>query len=496
MPVHQTPAAPSQQTTQEDFLNHLADKIIENGSEMDWITNIIQRNAISIDGLIEADIFGSLSDFKENYPSASTLDKFEILKAYLENKTHYTNDNITYDIKNIVAPLIAWSEYHEEFDRTLDSAIVKEKMAKRVSWLVQLNPNTKPIYDALTELNILIYMEKNLVAENENAKAWINETKQKLYSEYNVIRFQSSVSMFLTGAYSLKRLLQREVASILSFINSTRSLISSFAQINSLRQAIKTTSLTFFTGIEPTIALGELALLPYRLLLTVLRESAALSSKLLHIALRKITPNNTPSLLLLNALTFGFEIVAISLATHYFQISTLFLLGLQIFPQSWNYTFIAQMVIGISAIELVAGVSYGLYNKITAWLRPDNSTSPQLEPEAGYNGSHNNSSTPTVAPDSVDNAINPEQRKKLIRLLMLEKNTVANSSTLRPDEKQEKSQELQEELTRLYNKSPYILSQFDKALIQGKQIDGFGLSATNDSEHEDDNRDTFKSNAI
>lgn len=144
----------SNQVVESAYMLSLMDKIVENGSDLDWVNNIMERNTISIKTLIEADVFGDRSDFAEDYPNATALTKAAILKAFLENKESFEEKEIKCNPKEIANLLQGFMDNAEVFDRALDTAILKEKLAGRVSWLVHLNANTKPIFLALCRLDI------------------------------------------------------------------------------------------------------------------------------------------------------------------------------------------------------------------------------------------------------------------------------------------------------------------------------------------------------
>jgi len=483
-PSNNTPEA--SQFSESDFLSNLKDKIVEDGSKMEWINSIVQRNAISINALIAADIFGNLSDFRDDYPETSALVHIQILKAYLENKNNCTVDDIKYNVKNITSPLVGWLEHHESFDRTLDSAIVKEKMAKRVSWLVQLNANTKPIYNALFKLNVLNYMENALGESNlqdKRLEKWIQNSKQNLFKNSNLMRYEvvAPHSLF-TGAYSFKRLLQNEIAELQRLAKKFKEMVIDISKVDSFSGILYSLISSLVFGLSFTIRMGKLALLPSRIAITAIRESASLCSKLLYRGMAAIMPNHTPSLLALKLLTLGVQITALISLASYFQVSMILLLGWQTFPESWSYGFIGPMSLGIAATELAAGIGLMAYNTVNSWLHSiiNHNSAPQTEPDF----------MPTQA-----STISPTQRDKLIRLLTREKMAVTSNVALEQADKTEKFQQLDDEIRGLFNRSnPYVLSQYDKDLIKEKDVDGFDLDGSIAPDQTTDTDNNLRSN--
>jgi len=480
------------QISQNDFLDNLKNKIVEDGSKMEWVNSIIQRNAISIKALIEADVFGTLSDFNDDYPGANTHVRIQILKALLENKEYCKVDGIEYNVKNITAPLNSWLEHHENFDKTLDTAIVREKFAKRVSWLVQLNANTKPIYDALYTLSVLNYMEEALKESNlqpqklEELRKWISDSKKTLFKNSSLIQKEAVAPYSLfTGAYSFKRLFQYEVEKIKILTQSFRENINRINQINSFSGILSSVFSSLNFGLSSTVRLGMLALLPSRILITAIREGASLCSTLLYRGMSSISPNYRPSLLSLKLISFGFHLAILMSLISYSQAPIMLMLGFQAFPQNWTFGFISQMTLGIAATQLAAGIGFRSYNNVKSWLDPIAHTQNTLQTEP--------ESTSTQAP-----AISPAQRQTLIRLLMLEKSNINSNTELTQDDKKTKAIQLNNEIRDLTDQSkPYILTQYDKDLIKAKDTNGFDLGGNIDLGQEDSNTNhNLRSTAI
>lgn len=467
------------EVTEQVFLAKLHDAIVPGGSEMEWVKQIVDRNKISIDSIIDSDTFGNLSSFSEAYPKATELTKAKILKAYYENQSEYLENGVNYPVKDIVVMLEGFKQRPENFDRALDSAILVEKMAKRVSWLVHLNADTQPIFNTLFYYTLLLKIERinqNLSAD-EALRSWINEEKQKLFKAESIEYKKAPLFSFLTGNRSIKQLLQQEVARIVNLAkfvkDSMLGSIESTGQYPSLAGSLQ-------KGLRFVIQLGNIALLPNRLILTSIRESSYFLRMGVNHAFNWLMPNHPRSQAFVQAFTLGVQIALLSTGISYFNISWRMILNLQLFPSSWSWGMIGNMALGYAGLDFSAA----LIRKGTSWIhdlftgadsttqdeRPAPVVENDVEAQLSVEPSDEKVNTASVKAVQQQTPMADDLRNKLIRLLFEARQS--------PETYQTTNQAMHQETIKLMNKAePYYLSDVDKAIIHQKGLDQeFGLA--------------------
>lgn len=480
----------SDEGSEQLFLVNLLNAIVPGGSEMEWVKQIVERNKISIDIIIDRDTFGNLSSFDVTYPKATELTKAKILKAYLENQSQYVENGVSYPVSEILELLEGYKQRPENFDRALDSAILQEKLAKRVSWLVHLNADTQPIFNTLFHYTLLLKIQRIneclAVEGNESQKvdgdlkSWINEEKQKLFNIAGIDYKSAPGYSFLTGNRSIKQLLQQEVARVVNLLKFAKDSIMGFSEDTG---HYPNYSRSLLRGVLFVIQLGNIALLPNRLILTSIRESSYFLRLGVNRIFNWLMPNHPQSQAFVQAFTLGAQIALLFSGIRFFNLSWRMLFNLQFFPSSWSWGMIGNIMSGYAAFDFLAivlrkGISWAhdLFigaETTTQDHRPAPVEQDDVEappPSAEVEPSHEKVNTARANATPQQTPMADDLRTKLIQLLFEARQSSETDQTT--------NKKLNQETLRLMRKDePYYLSNIDKAIIHQKGLDKvFGLA--------------------
>lgn len=444
---------PQQEDLNKQFYDSLLDKIIENGKTQTWLKGLIDRNQVTIDALIENDTFGSLSDFKELYPNASTKDQVYILKGFLSKEKNYGQ----YHIDELTSALMGWMDNHVGFEHSLDRALLDEKLARRISWSVDLSNNTKALYDMLSRWQILHKLATMQQASNLNdakLKEWIKSEQQNLFNKINDANIAPTNEFaFLFGSRSFAYFFQKEIRHLKSIFTTFLGSVNDIANTRAIDDALKSFILALAVGYLSTVKAGLFFLLPYRLAITTLRESSFHLSKYFYKAADYLVPEARIRRSTLQFAALALQVSAIIFGMSYFQLPWMLLMGLQLFPQSWTYGFIGKLILSISAATLASGALYGVGKAVVSYVKQW--WSP-------------------ASPAAQQEPLSTSQRQRLMIALNQYRANLAADSSLEEADKQSKSKTLNSEIQQLFRQDqPYFLSQFDKEIIRQRNVTGF-----------------------
>lgn len=431
--------------TAEQAVNTILKNIALQGDTRPWLLEYAQRNAVTLQGLIENDTFGPLSDFDDENPAPSAIEQARILKAFLTN-----TDYADYDVLAITGLLNDFTKNLEQQARSLDNILMTAQLHREEVWGTQLPRTISIQLNALNTIQISNQIERMLntledSGDKASLKAWVARQRTQIANATYSSVGQSEIVYLLLGASQLSKFIRNETNRLTNFFNRTYNRIMSISDFNLARSSLVGLLLD---GLLFSINLGLICLLPYRLMLTLAREARYLVSSGLRYLSEAFLPQAIRPATNLIASVAGLGVL-ISLV-HYLDPSLGMILGLQLFPETWSWPFIGSIALGFSAAELGLGLALGLAKKCYTYL-------PQRS---------ENNAEPIEPPDnSVATALNPGQKQQLLRLLVPERGNLNTNESMAAEKKQKKSDKITTEIAALMTAEPYILSKLDKKLL-------------------------------
>ncbi|HKY69944.1 MAG TPA: hypothetical protein VJ205_03515 [Gammaproteobacteria bacterium] len=475
----------------------ILDKIADNGRNQFWLKDWAQRNSVTISTLIANDVFGSLSDFPEKYPDATLADKLNILQAYLDKKSLST-----FDVTDITMRLTGWCDLEERL-RNVENALFSAQWQRSCDWSQHLTLSAGNWVEILCQMQILDVMENMLdqeaaLKEKDEMQAmiaWFFDKREALLNTGFPLQtrvINGEVEFALLGSNQFSKFFRTEINILRVLWQTTMARISDIA-------AGRVSSI-FGVAIDSAwfvIRLGLMALLPYRLLVTALRE-------LEHFIDRRLWPRLLPNVRVFLTLPyFVSKIVVFALAIHYFNIPLLLFFGLQIFPYSWTWGLIGKIALGFGSLEVLSGAVYGIAKKLTVWWQdpvrarrlgaevsspadaPSSTRVVEVENEEDLGSSRQGSEeSPSLRDGIMDDSSelnvvlsSQSDREALTRILMRYQLVLGVDPSINEAEKTEKRKTVATELGKLRGVEPYRLSRLDDGLIQEKKHGEMALPA-------------------
>ncbi len=456
-----------------EALQNIKNQIVSLPHQGPWLTDFIQRNQVAIQSLIENDAFGALSDFDAARSAPSRLDQVKIVLAFLRGEQLCLGHNV----RTIMDSLNQFVNNTVDQQRTLDNRLLGAQMHREAAWSIQLPVSLSLQLKALNQIQILNQLEHMLNAiESESAAS---PEKQRLIREIHHKRAQIVLGVehvpvaqdlyYILGAGQLSQFFRKEIQRILAVYNRTHERIHRIADQN-LRQNFMPHAIwhEFKNGIDFAVDLGLTFLLPYRLGLTLVRESVRLAEIAINYVINYVLSQILPERLLnlrmpiilplakwlakffLSYKLFGWAFKAVKHYTgHQFTLQQT--LGWQIFPASWSWNFIGMLAASFSLVEVGLGIALKLARKIGGFFRPE-----MVQPEV----------LSPVMPIPTGIALNSEQKRRLLILLMRENQALGSNYEIPETEKAELRKTIGAEQVKLNAASGlYFLSVFDKQLL-------------------------------
>ncbi len=457
-----------------EALQNIKNQIVSLPHQGPWLTDFIQRNQVAIQALIENDAFGALSDFDATHLAPSRLDQVKIVLAFLRGEQLCLGHNV----RTIMDSLNQFVNNTIDQQRTLDNRLLGAQMHREAAWSIQLPVSLSLQLKALNQIQILNQLEHMLNAiESESAAS---PEKQRLIREIHHKRAQIVLGVehvpvaqdlyYILGAGQLSQFFRKEIQRILAAYNRTHEHIRRIAE----QDLISRNFINNFIwdplrhGIDFVLELGLTFLLPYRLGLTLVRESVRLAEIAINYVINYVLSQILPERLLnlripkiltlakllarffLNYKLFGWAFKAVKHYTgHQFTVQQT--LGWQIFPASWSWNFIGMLAASFSLVEVGLGIALKLARKIGDFFRPQIVQPEVLSP---------------AMPIPTGVALNSEQKRRLLTLLMRENQALGSNHEIPEIEKAELRKTIGAEQVKLNATSGlYFLSVFDKQLL-------------------------------
>jgi hypothetical protein len=444
--------------TAEQAVTTILNNIQLNGALRPWLLEYAQRNAITIQSLIENDTFGPLSDFDAENPAPSAIEQARILKAFLTYSEY-----AVYDVLAITGLLNDFTKNIEQQARSLDNILMTAQLHREEVWGTQLPQSISIQLNALNTIQIFNQMERMLNAlenseDKANLKVWVARQRTQIANTPYSKVGQSEIVYLLFGASQLSKFIRNETNRLTQFFNRTYNRIMSISDFNLTRSSLVGLLLD---GLLFSINLGLTCLLPYRLALTLAREVRYLVNSSLRYLSEAFLPQAIRPATNLIASIAGLGILYYLFG--YLQLSWGMILGVQLFPETWSWSFIGSIALKFSVTELGLGLTLGLAKKCYAYSqqRCENNVEPIEPPSVDFSLQLDNH----PAPESLPTALNPEQKQQLLRLLVPERGNLNTNESMAADKKQKKSDKITTEITTLMTAEPYFLSKFDKKLL-------------------------------
>jgi hypothetical protein len=493
MSVSNTPSA---LLTAEEAVQKIQNNILSNAQPHVWLTQYVQVNQVTLSTLIENDTFGDLSEFDEENPAPEPIEQVKILKAFLKKE----NQCGPHDVKAITTLLKGFIERTVDQQRVVDNLLLQAQLRREERWGVSL-PTTTTLDVQLYALNIIQILNKmermldSIEQETQDKtelKNWVSQQRTQIANNPFAFRNPANVinlPYFMAGADQISKFVRKEIQAVLDLYTSTRAKISKISEFspraffqpdrrfdNIFRDTLRYIAKRFVDATKFTfnllddggffaLRIGLLALLPYRLALTLCREVNHQVGKGVRFVANKFLPERFRWVAKIPELVAWY--ILASYYAPYFSMSMI--LGLQFFPKSWGWDFIGKLALGFSASELLLGTTLAI-GKFCKRVWDNRRAAAQLVPVP----------VPVVlvpapllapAANDIGIALNPEQKKKLQLLLMRENMSVDANQEISAEKKAKKKGKIGEEQTRLYDTTTaYTLSKLDKKLL-AKQAD-------------------------
>lgn len=461
----------------QDAVKRACNNIIHNGANMDWVNSFADRNAVSIAGIIEQDIFGDLGDFKEAHKNATFADKISILKAFLEHTAL-----AGFNVQEITQSLNDFMRQQDIRERQLESSLFNEQLQRRVPWATKLPISLQAPLFMLDRIQILNHMEKMIDDSPEKdsfpeVKNWITQKRHGIATQTVVHAYESEIGYLLGGSNSFSKLIRNEINTNLALWSKIKRTILQIATFNNFPSFGQLLA----DGFAITIRIGLFCLLPYRLLLTTCREASALAKRTVNYLANYFAPNNQTVKTVAMLASIALQLSLLVWAINYFHFSWALLIGWKIFPDSWSWAFIGKLSLTLSGLELGLGVSLGLgqrayqfvmtrfFNQPAAPI-PSPDVRVASESDLALDEMPSNSEPDMAALPALDVA----QRRQLIRFLMAENQHLTHAE-MTPEDKAAARAQINLEQSNLRDEAkPYLLSAFDLRLLAAKQnLHGF-----------------------
>jgi hypothetical protein len=485
-------SAPATLLTADQAVQQIQNNILSNGQPHLWLTRYVQMNQVTLDGLIENDTFGNLSEFDEEHPAPTPLEQVKILRAFLKKK----NQCEPHDVQAITAILKGFIERVKDQQRVVDNLLFQEQYAGRENWTITLLETIDVQFNALNTIQILNKMERMLDGipqETQNKielKNWVEQ--QRTYIANDPFEFHESntfekpeyrvdLPTFLVGAEQLSKFIRERIQFALNLYTSTRKRVLKISNFTP-RQFFKIDLAYHLLCDAANFALDIFifANLGMGLALSLCQELIYKIQKTLIYLGKKVLTEKYQWVTQEGILYLGKKVLPerYQWVTHILSFSAKFLLAF--FMMLFGFRFLGQPPLavalslswgligkcalgglGFSIGELALGTTMAIgkfcqrtWNGI--WHREAAQPAAALPVQL----------VPAPAANDIGIPLNPEQKKKLQHLLMGENMSVDGNQDMPADKKAKKKGKLGEEQTKLYDiTAVYTLSKLDKKLL-------------------------------